>query len=1161
MLVCNLYANARNGNVSDLLPIMKSELGNRIASIHHFVITEQDGFYEWYSNGAVDVNGEPLLVDGKYFENGKGEKWFLDQFATFTDSGIMKTEPIDFYVPAEYHQAKTSFVNNFNAKLDNLIAEGIESEQLIDSEALRPIEKALLKYNLAERQSPYGKPTAPGENDISYYKESSQANMKISMDQAWDLLPKTIFMSDQLKVWESILNGAPDRDLEIPGLENIEEGRLYTYEEYFLMQIEKFMEDQEFLEEISQRVKQGMLEKEINGKPNPEYIKIEEIKEIWKKMTQKIGSDHKIVRSHYGDLYMQISDNFALRMLDKQVEYNQKRELGYKQIDQDDIAKIDKYFKSVVDFSDKQLVMQRMAHNIQIATGKSEKESYDLKHQLNNLMNKVADDYSRFSGEKRYSLNIFKTMFHRVNAHNEPYEWMFEREITPDDPNDPLTTYTEGAFTGNMIQRFEMKDEEAYSIVYEKNLEGFYVKHTDWLIDLIKNSNDLRNRKFLTPNEYKRTMDIIKFFDRIYKDPTKALNEKDQNYKKRSEKYLRKAASRVMVIQNDSQTFFEMQKKAEKGHVREGNKINLYDFLLMKNKTLSEDNENGYTQPMDRAFMPQLSMNVYEAYHRSETLLPAWTRLIVNLDNTDLYEDYTVEHTINSNASTNGTTTTKTWKEWREYYSDPERTRFEKIKSPFILKSLYNQIQKKVSNGVEPDPTYRKQMAVSFSRSNTMPFRTIAKKQDFSVNAARIFMVHFDSLIFRKHHNPIVPSLQAAMNHYEGKSRTSGRDKDFENTRMFIQDFTDRYMFGYRKGEFNNTIFGNIVDQLITTTVLAFLAASPETSGMNLMVGLNESLKSKIAKDGFSDGTKNFGIGLKRMWEGGNIGNLSPKAKAFIEYFNIETFSNIDVENQQDYFFGAADHLMWMQKKGETIIRGVSIMGELSADQWASFEVNKDGKIEFLNTQNFPKIDQVKEWNYYVSSVQGNYTPEGRRNYHNFTMIKAAMLFKTWMVDYTQERFKPIWRDMYTKQREGYYTTAGKLLLGYLKVIDSYKVQPGGLKTYQKENLRKMAYDVMMYSLLAVLGAGLDDEEDKAMMWTKGLILKYQSQLFIQLYPKDIIGMASRPFPSMGILEGLTGAVLEFANLNFEKSGELAWGVVPGHRVVDFGLDMADIVD
>ncbi|UJP63990.1 hypothetical protein [Mongoliitalea daihaiensis] len=1149
MKACDLFVTARNGNVSDLHNVLQKRYGERTASIMHFPVVELDEFDQWYGNAERDVNGEPILKENSYYENNKGQRWFIGETMKPPMGGEVVFNPYNMYHPGEYTKAHNKWRENLNAKIDGFLASGISIELALETGLLNKMEAAMVSNGIAKRSSPYAMPQSESQADFSFYNETANANMKLEFDQIWNAIPRAIFVDADLKVFEQILSGAiPDQPMPTPGLENPETGEQYTYEEYFMYEVDRYMNEQEFLEDLIIKIADGALDKSSKN-----YMSDEDLGALWKRMTQKTGSDHKLIRNHYGELYTKVADEMAFRMIEKQLQYHEERNSDYEQAGEKDIWLVDRWTKSLHDFSDSQLVMQRLAHKISYSTGLAEKEAYMVKDRLNTLMTAVANDYWKGNPNRQQGFwkNITNVLFHRVNEHNKPFEWMFERESIPNDPNDPFTGYTQGDFTGRLIQRFHMTDEDAKKIIYEK-VGKDHIYSGDKLIQMVENLTP-EQKKFFTQKQLKEIKDGIIFIKSIQsqRQKGKTISEAQERSLSGKERVLRRLAVKALVTQADSQEFAKMKHRAANGVPHYANKVALYDYIYTQNLHLMEANDASYSQPADRGFMPQLSMNTYESYHRAG-LFPAYLRFMVNLDNTALFGDYNVEY--------NGET--KTWNEWKEYFKDPARTTTEKLKAPFILQDLFKDIQQRIANGKEIDPVHRKQAAASFSISNTMPFRTIAGRSDFSVNAGRIFMVHFESLIFRKHMNPLVPTAQAAKNYYDSKAQKSGRAKDFENVRTFIQDYVDRYMFGFRHGALNNTMFGNMVDQLITSTVLAYLALSPETSLLNLGVGLNESLKSKVAKYGWSSGFKQFGIGLKRMTSGGKLHELSPKAKAFIEYFNIETFSNIDIENQQDYFFGIADKMMYLQSKGEVIIRGTSILGEMTDDQWSSFDVDQNGKLVVLNKSNFPNINQVKEWNYYVSSVQGNYTPEGRRNYHNIVVLKAAMLFKTWMFDYIQERFKPKGTDMYSKVREGYYVTFGKLLFDYKKLIAHYRGQ-SDLKPYQQENLRKMGYDLMMYSLLAVSSAGIEagEEDDPALRYIRSLILKFQSQLFLQLYPSEIIGMVSRPFPSMGILEGLTGALINFANLNFEKSGKLAWSTVPGHRVVDFAFDIADLTE
>jgi hypothetical protein len=88
---------------------------------------------------------------------------------------------------------------------------------------------------------------------------------------------------------------------------------------------------------------------------------------------------------------------------------------------------------------------------------------------------------------------------------------------------------------------------------------------------------------------------------------------------------------------------------------------------------------------------------------------------------------------------------------------------------------------------------------------------------------------------------------------------------------------------------------------------------------------------------------------------------------------------------------------------------------------------------------------------------------------------------------------------------------------------------------------------------------GNEDEDPAEIKYIKGLLLRYQSQLYIHFYPSEVLKIVSRPFPTMGIIESAVGALTSLFTGDFEKSATLAKSTLPGHRLYDFAVDMTDL--
>ncbi|WP_181306639.1 hypothetical protein [Rufibacter sp. XAAS-G3-1] len=156
----------------------------------------------------------------------------------------------------------------------------------------------------------------------------------------------------------------------------------------------------------------------------------------------------------------------------------------------------------------------------------------------------------------------------------------------------------------------------------------------------------------------------------------------------------------------------------------------------------------------------------------------------------------------------------------------------------------------------------------------------------------------------------------------------------------------------------------------------------------------------------------------------------------------------------------------------------------------------------------------VMAWVYYINSQQGNYSAEGRRNYHRNSLLKSAALFKGWVIDFFQERFRGPWIDQYGKPREGYVTGIFNMLWNIREVVADYK-RTGKLTKIQMEHIIKLAMDVAILSVLQLLKAPWDDEEPGEKYWREK-VGKLQAEVYFWMDVKGWVEMAKNPLAILG---------------------------------------------
>jgi hypothetical protein len=467
---------------------------------------------------------------------------------------------------------------------------------------------------------------------------------------------------------------------------------------------------------------------------------------------------------------------------------------------------------------------------------------------------------------------------------------------------------------------------------------------------------------------------------------------------------------------------------------------------------------------------------------------------------------------------------------------------------------------------------------MDFTTTKKVPYRTLRKKERPSVNAPVIFAHHFNTLIYKKHFDPVVPVADAVLENYKMK-RAMGEGK-YNNLEEYIKEWANQKIF-FQKGDAAKSKLGRAASILTSLTVTQFLGLAPLTSFINLSTGQFETWKNLIGDYGFSGGTGRLVTGVKRL-HGVDFMNFSrmakdnkfiynPKALAIMKYYGIETFVNSEIEKYGDVVGQVQDVMLAMQQNSEIMIRGAAFFAEMTEEQWNAFTLSPDGT---LNTgPGIPDALTVAEWRNRIGSIQGKYDDDLKRLYQGDLLLASLFLFKGWLIDYVRNRVQGQHYDQFGYEREGYYRTAYRMAVGstetngerqrnYIRFIESVKGKQQ-LTKLEAQNLRKVAADIgAKISILLLqglfMGGGGDDREQTIL---QTYLAKVNQSLFLLTNPVDLVKMAKNPFASIHDLEvgaKLLDAVL---NLNGEQALKAGYQLAPGKQIINAASWSIDQVD
>jgi hypothetical protein len=967
--------------------------------------------------------------------------------------------------------------------------------------------------------------------DISFYDNTY---VKLNTDQKLSTIFDNLFDGQYRSIddIESIMNEPISSDFI-----NHATGKVYTHWEWIDKHFKQYEKEEAELMALWDRIQDDNL---LGVDGNGDFIlPTTELEKLFKDMENNYTSLDKLARKNFGKVFNEVGRVAGNRMLQDKADSLMEANPDVKTVPgQEDIKWWEaRYFKSPFDFSERQLAMQFMGKEIINAAGYSNQEKKRLEITFNNHVTKVRELHFKLNPLKwTQKINPFAT-------------------LTKD--NDPLMFMLDADEDGNysFVKRYEGDEKAITAKIFGRNAKGFYNLSPRNLIKILFDYNytdmdKLSKREIEQVNNIRRKYGLKPDWEVFYKD----LSEEQQATYYNDMQALRKIAVKVMVRAEDSQLFKALKetirRKPDSGEAELAKaQIELYDFIYHHSEELMMDN-NLDGKNMGKAFMPQTSMDVFEELARNG-LFSAYLKFM----DVDMYDSSIDDVDVSYDGKT------MLVSEWKAYYENADFVT-KTTEAPRHLKKIIKIAKNDVArNGI------LRGSEVDFSTSTAVPLRSIAKKEDASINVGRIVANHFNSLIFKKHHDPILPKMRAAQIHYQ---QLGGNNKEeYKNVLNFINWYSDRYFFG-KKDPFSNTLLGKAIERSVSVTVMAHLGLSPITSGMNLAVGTAGEVIALIGDYGYGPGLAKYALGVKRL-SGKSAGSFNsfsgrvkkgrlifnPKAMAILAEHNVETFSNMDVERHNDVFQKFQDLAMILQSNTELIIRGQTFLGGLTDAEWDNYELNEDGSLGYKDPNNLPKIEKVAAMNFYINQRQGDYTTEGRPNYHGIMVAKMAMLFKGWLVKFINYRFGTKKFDQYDKQTEGFYRTTLSLLKDHKRLMSVVKGDFDKLSLLEQQNLRKLSVDVLLLSLLLVLQAPLDDDDPTEAYWRK-LLNKYQWQLMMQFNVQDWMSMIVQPFPSMYMFENIIDGIEGLTEWNLKKSGTAIYNLIPGRKAYEFIDDIVD---
>ncbi len=389
-----------------------------------------------------------------------------------------------------------------------------------------------------------------------------------------------------------------------------------------------------------------------------------------------------------------------------------------------------------------------------------------------------------------------------------------------------------------------------------------------------------------------------------------------------------------------------------------------------------------------------------------------------------------------------------------------------------------------------------------------------------------------------KHMNPIMPYINSIE-----ELNQSGFEEHAAKPEVvkWIKEWKDLHLFKQKKVG----VLGPEVDvalktlrKLSSATTMFF---NLPANMWNVAMGTYNNIRAEAGKD--------VVIGSKRLAKDWARGGKA------VDILNKYQVISIDKTSNPKLFAGRIlDQIGYaFNRIGETYIQGSMFLGQMTEDEFNSFEYKTDEYgVKKLVLKDPSKEDEFRKkfiaYKNRVSDIQGKYAEKDMRNFTNSEFGKAIGQFKIWLPDALKERFGERYIDRNDVEHVGSY----KAMFGQgLEDLRAEMKDKGRLKTLMTSNsteakaFRTNLKGAMVLAVLFSLKANADDDDEEAAIIDKAL-----GQILFIFDPHQVKFTIANPIPAVGVLTNFVNVLDEAKQGKFEKSAKDASKLIPMNKVI-----------
>lgn len=335
------------------------------------------------------------------------------------------------------------------------------------------------------------------------------------------------------------------------------------------------------------------------------------------------------------------------------------------------------------------------------------------------------------------------------------------------------------------------------------------------------------------------------------------------------------------------------------------------------------------------------------------------------------------------------------------------------------------------------------------------------KTKGFSKDFYKAAMSYIDDETHVTHLGKLIPIIDSIEFLNE-----KGFNEDKPNVRKFLQEWKGEQI--YKAQKTTDPIIDNLAKFFRVFTSQIVMGFNYPAAVMNIVMGNYNNWRAE---------------GVNLNWDNGNVRLFKNprKSAAILKKYNI---LESDFDSNPKLFAGKFfDMLAYgAQRYGEYQIQGSMFLGQITKDEWNSFEY--DTKAKELKLKKGADEKALKEkFNQYknkISDIQGKYSEKDRRNFMRFEAGKASIQFKVWAIDWLKERFGGKYIDANNVVHEGSWRALSlKSLADTKKIFKEKGFEEGAKSVWNDKRVRQDVKGMMAIALLLILKYSNDDDEKK----------------------------------------------------------------------------------